>query len=422
MNYLSLSKEQLQAKRDALRSVYDGYCERGLSLNMARGKPSPSQLDLSNAFLQAPASYRSKDGVDARNYSVPDDLPETAQLFASLLGIPTEYIIIGGNSSLNLMYDTLCRMLLFGTLGERPWIEEKNRKFLCPAPGYDRHFSVTQELGFELILVPMTQDGPDMDLVEALVAKDPAIKGIWCVPLYSNPQGVCYSDETVRRLAAMPTAAPDFRIMWDNAYGVHHLYEPVPLMDIFSACEQAGTLDRVFYFFSTSKISFPGGGVSMMAMSPQNRAEALRHISIQTIGPDKVNQLRLLSVLPTAQAVREHMERQAQVLRPRFELVLSALERALGGTGLASWTAPKGGYFVSLDTLPGCAKSTVELAKQAGVTLTGAGATFPYKKDPKDTNIRIAPTYPSQDELEIAIELLCVCVELAGVEPLLQEG
>lgn len=329
MNYLSLSKEQLQAKRDALRSVYDGYCERGLSLNMARGKPSPSQLDLSNAFLQAPASYRSKDGVDARNYSVPDDLPETAQLFASLLGIPTEYIIIGGNSSLNLMYDTLCRMLLFGTLGERPWIEEKNRKFLCPAPGYDRHFSVTQELGFELILVPMTQDGPDMDLVEALVAKDPAIKGIWCVPLYSNPQGVCYSDETVRRLAAMPTAAPDFRIMWDNAYGVHHLYEPVPLMDIFSACEQAGTLDRVFYFFSTSKISFPGGGVSMMAMSPQNRAEALRHISIQTIGPDKVNQLRLLSVLPTAQAVREHMERQAQVLRPRFELVLSALERAL---------------------------------------------------------------------------------------------
>ncbi len=422
MNYLSLSKEQLQAKRDALRSVYDGYCERGLSLNMARGKPSPSQLDLSNAFLQAPASYRSKDGVDARNYSVPDDLPETAQLFASLLGIPTEYIIIGGNSSLNLMYDTLCRMLLFGTLGERPWIEEKNRKFLCPAPGYDRHFSVTQELGFELILVPMTQDGPDMDLVEALVAKDPAIKGIWCVPLYSNPQGVCYSDETVRRLAAMPTAAPDFRIMWDNAYGVHHLYEPVPLMDIFSACEQAGTLDRVFYFFSTSKISFPGGGVSMMAMSPQNRAEALRHISIQTIGPDKVNQLRLLSVLPTAQAVREHMERQAQVLRPRFELVLSALERALGGTGLASWTAPKGGYFVSLDTLPGCAKSTVELAKQAGVTLTGAGATFPYKKDPKDTNIRIAPTYPSQDELEIAIELLCVCVELAGVEHLLQEG
>ncbi len=409
MNYLSLSKEQLQAKRDALRSVYDGYCERGLSLNMARGKPSPSQLDLSNAFLQAPASYRSKDGVDARNYSVPDDLPETAQLFASLLGIPTEYIIIGGNSSLNLMYDTLCRMLLFGTLGERPWIEEKNRKFLCPAPGYDRHFSVTQELGFELILVPMTQDGPDMDLVEALVAKDPAIKGIWCVPLYSNPQGVCYSDETVRRLAAMPTAAPDFRIMWDNAYGVHHLYEPVPLMDIFSACEQAGTLDRVFYFFSTSKISFPGGGVSMMAMSPQNRAEALRHISIQTIGPDKVNQLRLLSVLPTAQAVREHMERQAQVLRPRFELVLSALERALGGTGLASWTAPKGGYFVSLDTLPGCAKSTVELAKQAGVTLTGAGATFPYKKDPKDTNIRIAPTYPSQDEL-------------AGVEHLLQEG
>ena len=389
MNYLSLSKEQLQAKRDALRSVYDGYCERGLSLNMARGKPSPSQLDLSNAFLQAPASYRSKDGVDARNYSVPDDLPETAQLFASLLGIPTEYIIIGGNSSLNLMYDTLCRMLLFGTLGERPWIEEKNRKFLCPAPGYDRHFSVTQELGFELILVPMTQDGPDMDLVEALVAKDPAIKGIWCVPLYSNPQGVCYSDETVRRLAAMPTAAPDFRIMWDNAYGVHHLYEPVPLMDIFSACEQAGTLDRVFYFFSTSKISFPGGGVSMMAMSPQNRAEALRHISIQTIGPDKVNQLRLLSVLPTAQAVREHMERRAQVLRPRFELVLSALERALGGTGLASWTAPKGGYFVSLDTLPGCAKSTVELAKQAGVTLTGAGATFPYKKDPKDTNLSL---------------------------------
>ena len=421
MNVLTLSKEQLLAQHQLLRRTYDDYCARGLSLNMARGKPSPEQLDLSNAFLQAPASYISQGGLDARNYSTPEDLPETAALFSELLGIPKESILIGGNSSLNLMYDTLCRMLLFGKAGQRPWVEQKDRKFLCPAPGYDRHFAVTQELGFELITVPMTPQGPDMDVVEELVAQDASIKGIWCVPLYSNPQGICYSDETVERLAAMKTAAPDFCIMWDNAYGIHHLYEPVPLKDIFEACEKAGTLDRVFYFFSTSKVSFPGGGVSMMAMSPQNRAEALRHISIQTIGSDKINQLRLLSVLPTPQAVRDHMERQAALLRPRFELVLSTLERELGGTGLASWTSPKGGYFVSLDTLPGCARATVELAKRAGVTLTGAGATFPYKTDPNDANIRIAPTYPPQDELCTAIDLLCVCVKLAGIEKLLKE-
>ena len=421
MNVLTLSKEQLLAQHQLLRRTYDDYCARGLSLNMARGKPSPEQLDLSNAFLQAPASYISQGGLDARNYSTPEDLPETAALFSELLGIPKESILIGGNSSLNLMYDTLCRMLLFGKAGQRPWVEQKDRKFLCPAPGYDRHFAVTQELGFELITVPMTPQGPDMDVVEELVAQDASIKGIWCVPLYSNPQGICYSDETVERLAAMKTAAPDFCIMWDNAYGIHHLYEPVPLKDIFEACEKAGTLDRVFYFFSTSKVSFPGGGVSMMAMSPQNRAEALRHISIQTIGSDKINQLRLLSVLPTPQAVRDHMERQAALLRPRFELVLSTRERELGATGLASWTSPKGGYFVSLDTLPGCARATVELAKRAGVTLTGAGATFPYKPDPNDANIRIAPTSPPQDELRTAIDLLCVCVKLAGIEKLLKE-
>lgn len=421
MNYLECTPEQLQAQLEGLQKEYEGYCAKGLSLNMARGKPSPEQLDLSNDFLKAPPSARSPGGVDSRNYSVLEDFPETAKWFADLLGIPQQSIILGGNSSLNLMFDTLCRMMLFGTCGHTPWCRLPVVKWLCPAPGYDRHFAVTQDLGFELITVPMTPTGPDMELVEQLVAEDPAIKGIWCVPLYSNPQGICYSDETVDRLAGMKTAAPDFRIMWDNAYGVHHIYDPVALKDILAACEAAGNPDRVFYYFSTSKISFPGAGVSIMAMSPDNRREAISHLTVQTIGPDKVNQLRLMAVLPTPEAVHAHMKKQADLmLRPRFDVVLQTLERELAGTGLAQWVKPRGGYFVALDTMEGCAKRTVALAKQAGVTLTGAGATFPYKTDPRDTSIRIAPSYPTLEELKVAIDLLCVCVKLAGVERLLK--
>ena len=422
MNYQSLSVAELSAERDRLQAAHREFCSHGLSLNMARGKPSPTQLDLSAAFLGAPHTHLSATGTDCRNYSTLNDLPETAALFSELLGVPKDYIIVGGNSSLNLMYDTLCRMLLFGTLGSEPWVHNTQRKFLCPAPGYDRHFAVTEALGFELITIPMTETGPDMDLVERLVAEDENIKGIWNIPLYSNPGGVVYSDETVERLARMKTAAPDFRIMWDNAYGVHHLYEPVALRDIFEACEQAGNLDRVFYFFSTSKVSFPGGGVAMMAMSPANKEEALRRISIQTIGADKLNQLRLLHNLPTAEAVHAHMRKQADLLRPRFEEVLTTLERELGDSGLAHWNSPRGGYFISVDVLPGCAKRVVALAREAGVTLTGAGATFPYKKDPKDSNIRLAPTYPGIEELRQAVDLFCLCVKLAGAEKLLAEA
>ncbi|NLT58118.1 MAG: aminotransferase class I/II-fold pyridoxal phosphate-dependent enzyme [Clostridiales bacterium] len=421
MNYLTLDREALLQAHTELQRQFDHFCTMGLSLNMARGKPSPEQLDLSAAFLNPPPSVCSPGGVDGRNYSVLEDLPEMRRWFADLLGLSAESILLGGNSSLNLMYDSLCRLLLFGKLGSTPWCRLEKVKWLCPSPGYDRHFAVTEHLGFELITVPMTPEGPDMDLVERLVAGDAAIKGIWCVPLYANPQGACYSDETVERLAAMETAAEDFTILWDNAYGVHHVYEPVALLDILEACARAGHADRVFYYFSTSKISFPGAGVSMMAMSPANRREAVAHMTVQTIGPDKLNQLRLMAVLPTPADVEAHMKLQAdRMLRPRFDIVLEALERELGGTGLAEWISPRGGYFVAVDTLEGCAARTVALAGQAGVVMTGAGATFPYKKDPRDSNIRVAPSYPTLEELRTAMSLFCVCVKLAGVEKLLE--
>jgi DNA-binding transcriptional MocR family regulator len=336
------------------------------------------------------------------------------------LDIPTEKIIIGGNSSLNLMYDTMVRFMLFGTGGNTPWSKLDKVKFLCPSPGYDRHFGICEDLGIEMITIPMTEHGPDMDLVEKLVAEDPTIKGIWCVPLYSNPQGIIYSDETVDRLGSMKTAAPDFRIMWDNAYGVHHIYTENKVKDIFTVCEQAGNPNRVFYFFSTSKITFPGAGVALLAASPENIVEIKKHMGMQTIGHDKLNQLRTVTYLKNPEGVRDHMEKLAAELRPKFDVVLETLDRELAGTGLAKWTKPQGGYFVAIDTLPGCAKETVALAKAAGVTMTGAGATFPYKKDPNDTNIRIAPTYPTYDELKIAIALFCVCVKLAGVNKLLE--
>jgi len=414
------SKVKLLALKEDLEKHYAEFQSRNLKLDMSRGKPAGTQLDLTNGILFTLTKYITEDGIDARNYGGLDGIPEAKKLFSGLLNIPTEKIIIGGNSSLNLMYDCLVRCMLFGTGGSKPWIKLDKVKFLCPSPGYDRHFGICEDLGIEMITIPMTPTGPDMDLVEKLVAEDDSIKGIWCVPQYSNPQGICYSDETVDRLGGMKTAAPDFRIMWDNAYGVHHIYSENYVKDIFAVCEKAGNPDRVFYFFSTSKITFPGAGVALIASSPANVAEIKKHMGMQTIGHDKLNQLRTVTYLKNPEGVREHMQKLAAELKPKFDVVLQTLDRELSGWGIAEWTKPQGGYFISFDALPGCAKAIVELAKNAGVKLTGAGATFPYKKDPKDSNLRIAPTYPTYDELKTAIELFCVCAKLASVNKLLE--
>ncbi|MDR3296301.1 MAG: aminotransferase class I/II-fold pyridoxal phosphate-dependent enzyme [Clostridiales Family XIII bacterium] len=413
------SKEQLLKRKEECRDRYEAIKARGLKLDMSRGKPSPDILDLSNGLLDTLDVYVTEDGTDARNYGVPAGLAECRRLFGELLGIPADQIIIGNNASLELMHNVYSRLYLFGTQGHAPWCKSGAVKFLCPSPGYDRHFAVSQAFGTEMITVPMTEDGPDMDAVEALAAADEAIKGIWCVPLYSNPQGVVYSEETAKRLAAMATKAEDFRIFWDNAYGVHHVFAEHQAPDILRLAREAGNEDRVYYFFSTSKITFPGGGVGIVAASPANVAEQQKHIAVQTIGSDKLNQLRLVRRFRNAENIRKHMRVIGEMLRPKFDVVLDTLERELAGTGLLSWIRPKGGYFVGIDTLEGCAKAAVALAKEGGATLTGAGATFPYGKDPKDTSIRIAPTYPALDELRQAMELLCLCVKIVSIDKLL---
>lgn len=409
-------------EKQLLEKKYADYVGQKLKLDMSRGKPASTQLDLNNDILSTLETYITEDGTDARNYGVLDGLSEAKKLFSELLNIAPANMIIGGNSSLNLMYDAMTRLFLFGTEGELPWCKLDKVKFLCPSPGYDRHFAICEDLGIEMITVPMHEDGPDMDYIESLVKEDASIKGIWCVPLYSNPQGICYSDEVVDRLASMQTAAKDFRIFWDNAYGVHHIYDEVKLKNIFEAAHAAGNENRVYYFFSTSKITFPGAGVALIASSLSNIAEIKKHMSIQTIGHDKLNQLRTVNYFKNADGIRVHMKKLGNELRPKFEIVLNTLEQELAGTGLLSWTKPQGGYFVAVDTLPGCAKETVRLAKEAGVVLTGAGATFPYQNDPQDRNIRIAPTYPTVEELQKAMELFCVCVKLAGVNRLLIEN
>lgn len=416
----SLSVEELKELQKKLQKEYDSYKAKNLSLDMSRGKPAGTQLDMSNKMFDMKVDYMTKDGIDARNYGILDGVPEVKNLFSDLLQIPEEQIIIGGNSSLNLMYDTIARCFLFGTGGGIPWSKLPKVKFLCPCPGYDRHFAVTEAFGVEMIPVPMTEDGPDMEIVEKLAENDDTIKGIWCVPLYSNPQGICYSKETVKRLASMKIAAKDFRIMWDNAYGVHYVYKKHELEDILQAAKEAGNENRVFYFFSTSKITFPGSGVALVASSVENIAEIKKHMGAQTIGHDKLNQLRTLQFFQNAEGILKHMERLAESLRPKFDIVLNTLKKELGETGLASWKKPDGGYFVGVDTLEGCAKATVALAKEAGVVLTSAGATYPYGKDPKDTNIRIAPSYPTCEELQMAMDLFCLCVKLAGVNKLLE--
>lgn len=415
------STDELTAFHSELWDKYRQEQAKNLHLNMSRGKPSPEQLDLSMDLLGFPTSCTLEDGTDARNYGVLQGIPECRRLFSELLNIPSDRIILGGNASLNLMFDTLAFLFLFGTEGQKPWGNYRANglpiKFLCPVPGYDRHFTICEKLGIEMIPIPLLSDGPDMKMVTQLVKEDKQIKGIWCVPLHSNPQGVCYSDETVDILASMETAAEDFRIFWDNAYGVHHIYETVPLKDILKACEMAGHPNRCYYFFSTSKITFPGAGVSLIASGPENIKELLGHMSAQTIGHDKLNQLRHVQFFGTSENLMHHMEKQAGLLKPKFDIVLQKLESGFkSNPSIASWSHPKGGYFVSLDVFPGCAKRTVELAEEAGVTLTGAGASYPYGKDPKDSNIRIAPSYPSTEELSQAMDILILCVKLSYIE------
>lgn len=407
---------------DRLQSRYDAFAARGLKLDMTRGKPSAEQLDLASGLLEnlSPADIKSSDGADIRNYGGLDGIPELKTIFAEMLETTPAQVVIGGNSSLQMMHDTVVRALLFGVPdGTGPWRGSTPARFLCPSPGYDRHFAICQHLGIEMIVVDLNDDGPDMDRVEQLVAKDASIKGMWCVPKYSNPTGTTYSDAVVKRLAAMKTAAPDFRLFWDNAYAVHDLYaQGDSLTNILAASQSAGHPNRPLVFASTSKISFAGAGVAAMAASPANVADVKKHATIQTIGPDKVTQLRHVRFFKDFAGVRAHMAKHAELLRPKFDAVGRIFEAELGGKGIATWTAPRGGYFVSLDTPDGRAAEVVRLADAAGVKLTGAGATFPYGKDPRDRNIRIAPSLPPLSQVETAMEVVAVCVQLASVKSL----
>jgi len=410
-----VSEELTRAQRD-----YAALVERGLSLDLTRGKPSAAQLDLSAPLLGLPGEtdFRAADGTDCRNYGGLRGLPELCEIFSGPLQVPADQLVAGGNSSLQLMHDSIVHAML-GVLpgAERRWADEERIAFLCPVPGYDRHFALCERYGIELIPVPMTENGPDLEVVERLAAADAGIKGIWCVPKYSNPDGVSYSDETTARLAAMPTAAPDFRIFWDNAYAVHHLTdEPAEIADILAACAEAGNPDRAFVFGSTSKVTMAGAGVAFFGSSPANVAWFLKYAAKGSIGPDKINQLRHVRFLKDADGVRELMRRHADLIRPKFEAVDRILSQELGGTGLATWSAPKGGYFISLQVPEGCARDVVKRAGEAGIALTPAGATHPYGDDPRDSYIRIAPTYPSQEELELAIQGLATCVRLVGYE------
>ena len=425
MAYADLSRAELEAVLAGLNEQYEELKAKKLSLNMARGKPSAAQLDLALGVLEAlkaRSEFANSNGDDCRNYGVWDGLPEMKKIFSDMIGVPASQIILGNNSSLNMMFEVISRGYTHGYNGCTPWCRLDKIKFLCPVPGYDRHFGITEYYGFEMINIPMYATGPDMDLVEKLVAEDDSIKGIWCVPKYSNPTGITYSDETVRRFAALRPAAKDFKIMWDNAYCVHDLTDtPDTLLNLYAECVKNGTEDNVLFFASTSKISFPGAGVAALAASPRNIEDLKRRITTQTIGPDKLNQLRHILFLHDIHGVRNLMQGHRKILEPKFHIVEESLERELGDLGIATWSHPNGGYFVNLDVMNGCAKRVVSLCKEAGVILTDAGATFPYGTDPNDSNIRVAPTFPPQEELRQAMHLLCICVRLAASEKLLSD-
>ncbi len=418
--YVDMTAEERKKLHNEFLASYEEYKKRGLKLDISRGKPNGTQLNISNGLLEVDLTrdYKTDSGFDCRNYGLLDGIPEMKQLFADVLGIPKEYIMVGGNSSLQLMYDCIARAMLFGVYGSTcPWCREEGLKWLCVSPGYDRHFRITETLGFDLITVRMTATGPDMDEVERLV-KDPKVKGIWCIPKYSNPTGNTYSDDTVERLAKMECAAPDFRIFWDNAYAVHDFDEHGDkLADIFSAADRYGNIDRVMYFSSTSKVTYPGGGVAIMAMSDNNRAQINKYLGTSTIGYDKLNQLRHLRYFKNSDNLHAHMMLLGKEIKRKFDIVFNSL-RDVENLGIAEWTAPNGGYFISLDCLPGTAKRIYSLMKDAGVTLTAVGATYPYGTDPEDKNLRIAPTYPLDDELELASRILTVSVRIAALEKL----
>lgn len=425
--YSEMSKEELQAEQKLLNEEYQKYLGMNLHLDMSRGKPCKEQLDLSMGMMDALNSQvdlRCEDGTDCRNYGCLDGIHEMKVLIGDMMENHPDNIIIYGNSSLNVMYDTVARAMTHGIMGSTPWCKLDKVKFLCPVPGYDRHFAITEYFGIEMIPVPLYEDGPDMDMVEKLVSEDAAVKGIWCVPKYANPSGTSYSDQTVRRFARLKPAATDFRIFWDNAYGIHHLYEDRQdyLVEILAECKKAGNPDMVYKFASTSKITFPGSGIAALATSLNNLEDIKKQLKNQTIGHDKVNQLRHVRFFKDIHGMTEHMKKHAAIIRPKFEMVEEVLEKGLTEVGIGKWTKPNGGYFISFDAPEGCAKEIVSRAKKAGVVMTGAGATWPYGKDPKDSNIRIAPTFPPVEELRVAAELFVLCVKLVAVEKLLAEA
>lgn len=424
-SYKEMSKEELTTLKAELEQAYEDAKARGLKLDMSRGKPSASQLDMTMPImdvLDGKSILKTVAGMDCRNYGLMDGIPEAKALMGEMMGVPADKVIVCGNASLSIMYDTVSRSMTHGVCGSTPWCKLEKVKFLCPAPGYDRHFALTEHFGIEMITIPMTPTGPDMDLVEKYVNGDASVKGIWCVPKYSNPQGITYSDETVKRFATLKPAAEDFRIFWDNAYVIHDLYESEQdeLLEILSECEKAGNPDMVYEFASTSKVSFAGAGIAAVAASEKNLEFMKKSITLQTIGFDKVNQLRHVKYFKNLEGLKAQMKKHADIMRPKFEAVLAILDKELDGLGIAEWTKPKGGYFISFEALEGCAKRIVAKCKEAGVVLTGAGATYPYGKDPHDTNIRIAPSFPTPEEMAQAAELFVLCVKLVSVEKLLE--
>lgn len=421
-----MERSALEKFRNDVLGEYESFKAQGLKLDMSRGKPCKAQLELSMPMLDvlnSNSDLTDKNGVDVRNYGFLTGITEAKELFADILGVKPSMIIVGGNSSLNLMYDSVARAYQFGVYGgSKPWGKNEKVKFLCPVPGYDRHFGITETFGIEMINVPMSKTGPDMDMVEKLVSSDPLIKGIWCVPMYSNPDGYTYSDETVRRFAALKPAADDFRIFWDNAYCIHHLKDDhESLLNIFDEAAKYGNEDMIFEFASTSKITFPGAGVAVICASENNIKQIEKLLGMQNISYDKVNQLRHVRYFGNADGLRAYMERHKAILAPKFDLVVNTLKEKMGDLDILTWNVPNGGYFVSVYTPDGCAKRVVELCKEGGVVLTGAGATYPYKKDPNDNNIRLSPSFPTLEDLGKALELFCICVKLASAEKLLAE-